>query len=102
MNQARKVLNMDTILNFICDRRELKPADIRSKSRKAPIASARHLICYLTHKYTDTSLSQIGRNLGGRDHSTVLHSCTSLEKQMATNKVFRAEIEALETELSQL
>ena len=102
VNQARKVLNMDTILNFVCDRRELKPADIRSKSRKAPIASARHLICYLTHKYTDTSLSQIGRNLGGRDHSTVLHSCTSLEKQMATNKVFRAEIEALETELSQL
>lgn len=102
VNQARKVLTMDAIVNFVCERREVKAADLRSKSRKAPITAARHLVCYLTHKYTETSLSQIGRALGGRDHSTVLHSCTSFEKKMVTDRTFRAEIEAIETELSQI
>lgn len=102
VNQARKELNMETIMNFICERKDMKLTDLRSKTRKAPVVAARHLVCYLTHKYTETPLAQIGRALGGRDHSTIVHSCAKMEKQMAMNKVFRAEIEALETELSQL
>ena len=102
VNQARKELNMETIMNFVCERKDMKLTDLRSKTRKAPVVAARHLVCYLTHKYTETPLAQIGRALGGRDHSTIVHSCAKMEKQMAINKVFRAEIEALETELSQL
>ena len=101
VNQARKELTFEKIMKHVCEYTQLKNADICSKSRKSNIVAARHLVCYLTHKYTTTSLSQIGRQLGGRDHSTILHSCTLFEKKLSTDKRFRREIEDLENRLGE-
>ena len=101
VNQARKELTFEKIMEHVCEYTQLKNTDICSKSRKSNIVAARHLVCYLTHKYTTTSLSQIGRQLGGRDHSTILHSCTLFEKKLSTDKRFRREIEDLENRLGE-
>lgn len=99
VNQTRRELTLDIILAAVCQYFKVKPAEVHSKSRKQHHVAARHLTMYLTHKYTDTSLSQIGRALGGRDHSTVLHGCTRLERKLMTDKQFRREIEELEASL---
>jgi chromosomal replication initiator protein len=54
---------------------------------------------YLAHKYTETSYVQIGRKFGGRDHSTVIHSCNLVAGRISTEKDFRHEVESIESTL---
>jgi chromosomal replication initiator protein len=60
----------------------------------------RQVFYYLCRKYTTLSLKQIGNYTGGRDHSTVIHGAKSIENLMSYDKKFRAQIEALERNLT--
>ena len=98
-NLEKKELTLDDIVRKVCAHYGVKQRDLLSKSRRQGIVQARQLAMYLSHKYTDLSLSQIGRRIGGRDHSTVLHSCAQVERRVATDKGFRREMEELECAL---
>ena len=63
---------------------------IESKSRKHEIALARQMCMYLAKRFTSLSLKAIGSHFGGRDHSTVLHSCTAIDNYLDTDKRVRA------------
>ncbi len=56
----------------------LKVSEIRSKGRRRDIAFARQVAMFLCREFTEASLPEIGRAFGGKDHSTVLHSCTKI------------------------
>lgn len=99
VNLEKKELTLDDIVRKVCAHYGVKLCDLLSKSRRQTIVQARQLAMYLSHKYTDLSLSQIGRRIGGRDHSTVLHSCAQVERRVATDKGFRREMEELECAL---
>ena len=51
---------------------------------------------FLSKKYTDNSLSMIGKIVGKKDHATVLHACKTVKDQMETNKDFRSSVEEIE------
>ena len=99
VNLEKKELTLDDIVRKVCAHYGVKQRDLLSKSRRQGIVQARQLAMYLSHKYTDLSLSQIGRRIGDRDHSTVLHSCAQVERRVATDKGFRREMEELECAL---
>ena len=52
---------------------------------------------YLAQKYTNMPAARIGRLVGGRDHSTVIHSCSQVEKRIKTDVSFSDEITSIET-----
>ena len=54
---------------------------------------------YLCRKLTDESFPKIGIEFGGKDHSTVMHSCEKIEKEIAANKDLTKTIEILEKEI---
>lgn len=99
VNQTQKLLTLDDIMSAVCTTYKVKPAEITAKSRKSKHVQARHLTMYLTNKYTTLSLSQIGRELGGRDHSTVSHACTQIELRLNKDQIFHREVEELEASL---
>lgn len=99
VGQSRKGQSLDSIMTAVCEKYHVKARDIVSKSRKKELVAVRQLTMFLTHKYTNLSYSQIGRSIGGRDHSTVLHSCDMIEKRLATDKAYRLEIEKFEAAL---
>lgn len=99
VNQSRKEMSFDHILAQVCQFCKVKPADIRSTSRRKEHVLARQLTMYLCQKYTKISLSQLGRNLGGRDHSTVNHGCSKIARRLTTDKDFRTAIESFEASL---
>ena len=99
VNQAHKELTFESIIAQVSAFCKVKQSDIHSKSRKKEFVAARHMTMYLMQKYTKASQSQIGRHLGGRDHTTVLHACTKFEKRLAVDHEFRASIEAFEATL---
>lgn len=99
VGQTRKELTLDSILASVCDKYHAKARDLQGKSRKKELVQLRQLVMFLAHKYTALSISQIGREMGGRDHSTVIHSCDMVERRLATDKAYRLEIEKFEATL---
>lgn len=100
VNMEKKELTSDDIVAVVCKRSGIKQKEIVSKSRKQNIVQARQLAMYICHKYTDMPYSQIGRRFGNRDHSTVLYACSQVAHRISVDKVFRREVEDLETILS--
>lgn len=74
-------------------------SDMKSKSRKRPIVIARQIAMYFIRKYTKTTLKQIGKMFGNRDHSTVIYSCDTVEDLMQTNKKFNSLISRINRSL---
>jgi chromosomal replication initiator protein len=64
----------------------LKMSELRSKGRQREIVFPRQVAMYLCRELTDASLPEIGRHFGGRDHTTVLHSCTKIARMEETDE----------------
>ena len=70
------VISVEKIRDMVCDYFALPLDAVMSKTRKREIATARQVAMYLSKQYTKSSLSVIGKLIGGRDHATVLHACS--------------------------
>ena len=79
-------------LSFGC----VTTAAVISRSRKRDYVVARQVSMYLAQKYTKMPASRIGKLVGGRDHSTVIHSCAQIEQRIKIDKLFSSEIESIE------
>lgn len=99
VNLEKKQLTLDDINAAVCKHYGVKLKDLQSKSRKQAIVQARQTAMFLCHKYTDVTYTQIGRDFGKRDHSTVLHACNQVARRMGVDKEFRKNMEELESML---
>jgi len=66
-----------------------------AKKKTKEIALARQIAMYLTRELTNYSLSTIGSKFGGRDHSTVIHACRTVEKLSENDPVIRSAVKEL-------
>ena len=89
-------LTIDDILEKVCGHYNVAQQHVFSKSRKRDYVLVRQVSMYLAQKYTKMPASRIGQLIGGRDHSTVLHSCTTVEQRLKVDKAFQAEISSIE------
>jgi len=81
----RKInITIDDISKAVCHYLNIPENKIREKTRKKEIVLARQLAMYFAKELTKSSLKTIGLHFGGRDHSTVIHACNSIE-QMRLN-----------------
>lgn len=71
-------------------------ADVISPERNAQSVHARQVSMYLSQKHASKSLPEIGRHLGHRDHTTVLHGVRKIAALMKTDPAVRYDIEAIE------
>ena len=91
-----KPLTVDEIIETVCNHFNVSPSAVGGKSRKRDFVVARQVSMYLAQKYTKMPASRIGKLVGNRDHSTVIHSCTQVENRLKVDKEFLAEIQNLE------
>ncbi len=89
-------LTVDDILEVVCQHYHVTPQNVFSKSRKRDYVQARQVSMYLAQKHTKMPTSRIGQLIGGRDHSTVIHSCTTVEERLKVDKAFVEELESME------
>ncbi|MBQ7539588.1 MAG: chromosomal replication initiator protein DnaA [Bacteroidaceae bacterium] len=97
MNES--TLTADDVMQATAKYYGVKTKDLVSKARTAQIANARQVAMYLCKKHLEMAYTQIGKKFGKRDHSTVLHSCNQVTVRMSVDKVFRHEVEEIETSL---
>ena len=91
-----KPLTIDDILEKVCNHYNVSQQNVFSKSRKRDFVMVRQISMYLAQKYTKMPASRIGQLIGGRDHSTVIHSCSTVEQRLKIDKAFSAEISSIE------
>lgn len=89
-------LTIDDILNTVCNHFGVSSSAISSRSRKREYVEARQVSMYLAQKYTKMPASRIGKLVGGRDHSTVIHSCSKVERRIKTDRNFQDELTSIE------
>ena len=88
----RKInITIDDISKAVCHYLNIAENKIREKTRKKEIVLARQLAMYFSKELTKSSLKTIGLHFGGRDHSTVIHACNSIE-QMRNNDLSMKEL----------
>ncbi len=91
-----KPLTIDDILERVCSHFNVTVSAVNSRSRKQELVMARQLSMYLAQKYTKMPASRIGLLVGGRDHSTVIHSCARVEERIQTDSMFSNEVTSIE------
>ena len=94
-------ITVSKISSVVCDYFKISPEQMASKSRKREVAQARQIAMYLSRTLTNTSLSYIGSQIGGRDHATVLHSFNTVNDLLDTDRTFKKYISDLKRILCQ-
>ncbi len=92
-------VSIDYIQKAVCEYFSVQPDKLKEKTRKRSVVQARQLSMYLAKNFTKNSLKVIGRHFGGRDHSTVIHSCQAVKDMMDTDKEFRESVAELEKKI---
>jgi chromosomal replication initiator protein len=106
-------LEVDTLTHFLAKRKASQAPELReivrvvsryyqvplklltSASRQAGVVGARATAIYLARTLTDSSYGQIGQHLGGRDHTTIMHSHRQIERRLGRETALRSAIEDL-------
>lgn len=91
-----KPLTIDDIVETVCNHYNVTVTAVNSKSRKRDYVVARQVTMYLAQKYTKMPASRIGKLIGNRDHSTVIHSCSKVEERLKIDPEFCDELVSIE------
>ena len=94
-----KPLTIDDIVETVCHHYNVTVTAVNSKSRKRDYVVARQVTMFLAQKYTKMPASRIGKLVGNRDHSTVIHSCSKVEERLKIDAGFSDELVSIENGL---
>lgn len=96
---SSKELTIDVIQKMVCDYYNVSYDTLLQKTRKREIVQARQITMYLAKMFTKNSLKTIGEHFGGRDHTTVIHSCQTVRDLMDTDTGFKDNVMELQQKL---
>ncbi|MBR9922880.1 MAG: chromosomal replication initiator protein DnaA [Bacteroidetes bacterium] len=99
VTQINKEITVDFIQMLVAEHFDVPVDTLAGKTRKRQIVIARQLSMYLAKKLTDKSLKSIGANFGGRDHSTVIYSCNTVQDLLDTDSFFKETVSDLEKKI---
>jgi chromosomal replication initiator protein len=83
--QTRKI-TIDSIQKAVAEQFGLRVAEIKQKNNSRSIVFPRQIAMYLAKHLTEASLPEIGRQFGGKHHTTVMHSINKIEEQRKSDK----------------
>ncbi len=95
VKNVSKEISIEYIQKLVCDYFGITIDQVKSKTRKREIVQARQISMYFAKDLTKSSLKTIGMHFGGRDHSTVIHACQTVNDLIETDKKFRQDVEEL-------
>jgi len=87
------------IIKVVSKHYNIEPDEVTGKRRKKEVVLPRSVAMYLARDLTRLSLSTIGSEFGGRDHTTVIYTCEKIEKEMASDPNFKKTVENLKQKI---
>ena len=92
--------NISKVQKIVAEYFQISADDLKGKKRSASIAFPRQIAMFLARDVLNESYQRIGLEFGGRDHSTVMHSCEKIESDIKTNKNIRETVEKIKKNIS--
>ena len=99
VQHINKEITVDFIKKIVAEHLNVPIEKLQGETRKRQIVIARQLSMYLAKNMTNASLKAIGEQFGGRDHSTVIHSCRAVQDLMDTDLIFKDTVADLEKKI---
>lgn len=101
VGEEKNDISIEKIQRAVCEYFNISRDELLSKSRCRQIVQARQIAMYLCRNMiSNCSLSVIGVEIGGKDHATVLHACSTVADLMSTDRVFKKYVTDLEASLN--
>ena len=98
--KATREVTVDLIIEVVAEHFGFKPSEIASQKRNKEIVYPRQIAMYLCREMTSTSLQLIGKSLGKRDHTTILHGIEKIAADLKTNESLASTIEVLKKKIN--
>lgn len=93
--KQKKRYSVKEVVDIVAQFYQIDKASIYEKTRKKEIVKPRQVAMYLLREDVNESYPSIGENIGGRDHTTVIHSCEKIRRDIKTNSLLAQEVEQL-------
>ena len=102
VKSVSREVSIDYIQKTVCEYFDISIEKLKEKTRKRSIVQARQLSMYLAKNYTKNSLKVIGKHFGGRDHSTVIHSCQAVQNLLDTDPEFKDNVDDIQKKIQHI
>lgn len=99
IGDKKKVVAMDDIQEAVCTQFHVKLTELKSRRRSKTLVHPRQIAMYLCRELTDASYPEIGRQFGGKDHTTIIHACRQVAKAKETDTALQTTIETLKEQI---
>ena len=90
-----KEITPELIIEVVAEHFGVSPEDITSKKRNSEFVQPRQVVMYLCRELTDTSFTNIGKLLGKKDHTTIIHGVNKVAAEIQTNEELRNKIDII-------
>jgi len=98
-SDKKQNLSIPAIQQVVCKYYDITLAEMKGKKRVKNIVMPRQIAMYLSREMTTSSLPKIGKEFGGKDHTTVIHAHEKIEKKIDEEQEFKSEINDLKKQL---
>lgn len=100
IGDKKKVIAMDDIQEAVATRFHVKIAELKSRRRSKTLVHPRQIAMHLCRELTDASFPEIGRQFGGKDHTTIIHACKQIAKAKEADAALTATLESLKNQIT--
>ncbi len=90
--KQKKNISIKDVIKLVSDFYNVEEESVYDKTRKKEVVKPRQVIMYILREDLNVSFPSIGEKMGGRDHTTVIHSCEKIKEDIKTNPVLMEEI----------
>ncbi len=92
LTSRKKQITPARVIDTVATYYGLEEKQLKGKTRSREIVVPRQVAMYIMREDTESSLSEIGQSLGGRDHTTVMHGCAKMERDIETDSRLRQDV----------
>ncbi|PHR54779.1 MAG: chromosomal replication initiator protein DnaA [Arcobacter sp.] len=100
IKEQRENITIDDIVKFVSKELNVKPSEIRSKSRSRNIVYTRRISIYLARSLTQNTMPQLAQYFGMKDHTTISHTMKKINELLKTDENFKLKIDELNNKIS--
>jgi len=100
LKERRENITIDDIVKFVSKELNVKPSEIRSKSRSKNIVYTRRVSIYLARSLTQNTMPQLAQYFGMKDHTTISHTMKKINELLKSDENFKLKIDELNNKIS--
>ncbi len=99
IGDKKKIVSIEDIQEAVGTKYHLKIGDLKSRRRSKTLVHPRQIAMYLCRELTEASFPEIGRQFGGKDHTTIIHACRQIAKAKEIDSTLQTTLEGLKEQI---